>query len=263
MWLDADPTRLAQIVGNLLTNAAKFTPRGGRVEVALEQAGGDAVLTVRDTGVGIPREAMERIFEPFVQADRSLDRARGGLGLGLALVRGLVELHGGSVTASSAGPELGAEFRVRLPLAATAENARAAEAKRSPVLPRRVLIIEDNADTAGALEEALALDGHHVRTARDGPEGLAKARAFHPEVVLCDIGLPGMDGYEVARALRADAALSDAFLVAVTGYALPEDLRRAREAGFDRHIAKPPTFERLDEVLAEAPRRAVDRPPGS
>ncbi len=254
IWLSADATRIAQIVGNLLGNAAKFTPRGGRVDIVLEEKDGAAVLRVRDTGVGITNEMLDRLFEPFMQADRTLDRARGGLGVGLALVKGLAELHGGSVTATSDGPGRGAEFTVRLPMPAAAEQVAAAQ-EALPVQPRRVLIIDDNIDAAGALKEALELDGHEVEVASDGPEGLAKSRAFRPDVVLCDIGLPGMDGYEVARAFRADDMLKGLFLVALTGYALPEDLQRAKQAGFERHLAKPTSFETLEKLLAEAPVR--------
>jgi two-component system CheB/CheR fusion protein len=259
MWLSADGTRIAQVVGNLLGNAAKFTPRGGRVDLSLEQEGADAVLRVRDSGVGITNEMLDRLFQPFMQADRTLDRASGGLGLGLALVKGLAELHGGTVTATSDGPGRGAEFVVRLPLSAAAEKG-VANGETVRVTPRRVLIVEDNVDAAGSLKEALELDGHEVEVAYTGPEALTKARPFQPDVVLCDIGLPGMDGYEVARAFRADDTLDGAFLVALTGYALPEDLQRAKDAGFERHLAKPPTFEKLTEVLEEAGRGGRGRP---
>jgi PAS domain S-box-containing protein len=252
MWLTADPTRIAQVVGNILTNAAKFTPRGGRVDVALEQEGQHAVLRVLDTGVGIPRDMLDRLFEPFMQADQSLDRARGGLGLGLSVARDLAELHGGSVTATSEGTGRGAEFTVRLPLEERTEKTVAAEEAR-PARSRRVLIIEDDTDAAVSLKGVLELDGHEVQLASNGPEGLAKARTFQPEVVLCDIGLPGMDGYEVARACRGDDALRALFLVALTGYALPDDLQRAQQAGFQRHLAKPPSFEELEALLAQAP----------
>jgi PAS domain S-box-containing protein len=262
MWLTADPTRIAQVVGNILSNAAKFTPSGGRVDVALEQEGEDAVLRVRDTGVGITREMLDRLFEPFTQADQSLDRARGGLGLGLSVAKDLVELHGGSVTATSEGTGRGAEFTVRLPLEAAAEKIVAAQEARS-ARSRRVLIIEDDADAAVSLQGVLELDGHQVQVARNGPEGLAKARAFQPEVVLCDVGLPGMDGYEVARACRSDEALSGLFLVALTGYALPDDRERAQQAGFQRHLAKPPSFEELQQLLAQAPPRHAPGAPSS
>ncbi len=252
MWLTGDPTRIAQVVGNILTNAAKFTPSGGRVDVALEQEGKHAVLRVRDTGVGIARDMLDRLFEPFTQSDQSLDRARGGLGLGLSVAKDLAELHGGSVTATSEGTGMGAEFTVRLPLEAAGAKVVAAERARS-ARSRRVLIIEDDADAAVSLQGVLELDGHEVQVAFNGPEGLAKARSFRPEVVLCDIGLPGMDGYEVARACRRDDALRGLFLVALTGYALPGDLQRAEQAGFQRHLAKPPSFDELGELLAQAP----------
>jgi len=259
IWLDGDATRIAQVVGNLLANAVKFTPRGGRVEVVLEPDGGTALLRVVDSGVGIPRDMLSRIFEPFTQADAAPDRAHTGLGLGLALVQGVVALHGGSVVAASEGPGLGAEFTVRLPLQATEAQPIGPEQARAARQPRRVLIIEDSVDAADCLREALALEGHHVEVAHDGPEGLDRARALPPDVVLCDIGLPGMDGYEVARRFRADAALRGTFLVALTGYGLPDDVRRAAEAGFDRHTTKPPDFDKLDEYLAESARRSATR----
>jgi CheY-like chemotaxis protein len=198
-------------------------------------------------------ELLARLFEPFMQAEETLDRSKGGLGLGLALVRGVVELHGGSVEARSAGHGLGAEFVVRLPLDLSepvpAERPRGPQEKAR----RRVLVIEDNLDAAETLRELLELDAHEVVVAHDGPEGLAKARGFHPDVVLCDIGLPGMDGYAVARAFRADEELREARLIALSGYALPEDLHRADAAGFDVHLAKPPRPEALQAVLAAAP----------
>jgi PAS domain S-box-containing protein len=254
MLMMADRTRLAQLIGNLLGNAAKFTPTGGRVDVSLEREGQQAVLKVTDTGVGISRAVLERLFEPFMQADRTLDRAHGGLGLGLAVVKGLVELHRGTVSAASSGAGAGAEFTVRLPVEA-ADSVEEEEAALERASPRRVLIIEDNADAALALREVLEMDGHEVEVAADGPGGLAKARRFQPEIVFCDIGLPGMDGYAVARAFRADASLAGAFLVALSGYALPEDLQRARDAGFDRHLPKPPDLEQLEAVISIAPER--------
>ena len=253
VFVDADWNRIAQAVGNLLLNAAKFTPATGRVTVALsvDPSARQAVLRVADTGVGIAPELLPQLFEPFVQADATLDRSKGGLGLGLALVKGLVEQHGGTVAATSEGQGRGAEFTVRLPLdvAVQPEGDVAGAAVRKP--QRRVLIIEDNKDAADTLQEVLELDGHEVAVAYSGPEGLARAREFHPDLVLCDIGLPGMDGYTVARLFRADEALRHAHLVALSGYALPEDLQRAAEAGFERHIAKPPTFEKIDKVVRE------------
>jgi CheY-like chemotaxis protein len=253
VFVDADWNRLAQSVGNLLLNAAKFTPPRGRVTVVLsvDDAARQAVLRVSDTGAGIAPELLPRLFEPFVQADATLDRSKGGLGLGLAVVKGLVEKHGGSVAARSDGPGRGAEFTMRLPLDVGVEPRRDAADVAVRELPRRVLIIEDNRDAADTLQEVLELEGHEVAIAHSGPEGLAKARQFHPDLVFCDIGLPGMEGYEVARLFRADEELKHAHLVALSGYALPEDLRRAAEAGFDRHIAKPPTIAKISSAVRE------------
>jgi two-component system CheB/CheR fusion protein len=218
----------------------------------LAQAEGQAMLRVRDTGAGLDPEMLARLFAPFTQAERTLDRSKGGLGLGLALVKGLIELHGGEVAVHSEGLGQGTEFLVRLPII-PAPHVLRPEPAAAPPPParRRVLIIEDNLDAALSLYEALELGGHEVAVAHQGPEGLAKAAELRPDVILCDIGLPGMDGYEVARRLRADPALAGVLLVALSGYALPEDLQRAAAAGFDRHIAKPPSLEQLDELVAK------------
>ena len=247
-WVDADATRVAQILGNLLQNAVKFTPSGGGVSIAVEVAAPWAELRVRDTGVGIEPAAIARMFEPFVQGEQGLARTRGGLGLGLPLVRGLTELHGGSVDARSEGPGRGAEFLVRLPLSAPAAR-ETPEPRRAPGAPRRVLVIEDNVDAGFTLAEVLSLEGHEVRVARDGASGITLARALEPDVVLCDIGLPDVDGYEVARTLRRDDGLRSTRLVALTGYAQPEDQRRARDAGFDAHLGKPPDLPTLFAVV--------------
>ena len=251
LWMDADATRLAQIVGNLLTNAVKFTDRGGRVELRIARCDTSAVLSVRDNGAGISPEIRRRIFEPFAQADRTLDRSRGGLGLGLALVKGMVELHEGTVHVASDGAGRGAEFTVKLPLGAAAtEGAKRVDTSPAGLhRPRRVLVVEDNPDGAQTLREALALLGHEVAVAHDGPAALVVARSFGPDVVLCDIGLPGMDGYEVARRLRVEGIAPQAMLIAVTGYALPEDRRRALAAGFTHHLAKPPPLDALEKLL--------------
>jgi two-component system CheB/CheR fusion protein len=255
LWVDADASRLVQVLGNLLGNALKFTNPGGNVEVLVAQEGGAAVLRVRDTGIGIPAEVRERLFEPFSQGPQSLDRSRGGLGLGLATVKGLVELHGGTVEVASDGAGRGTEFAVRLPLvqppASAAPRGRDAPAARR----RRILIVEDNADAAETLRDLLELGGHEVRIAGDGQSGIFLARGFRPHVVLCDLGLPGMSGYDVARALRSDDAAGPPLLVALSGYAGPDDARRATEAGFDRHVAKPATPEEIERIVADAPER--------
>lgn len=255
LWVHADPTRLAQIVGNLLGNALKFTPRGGEVALALSEERDAATLRVRDSGVGIAPEVLERLFRPFSQADQTLDRSRGGLGLGLALVRGLAALHGGSASAASEGLGRGAEFTVSFPLDAAPRAATPAPAP-TVVLPRRVLVIDDNQESADTLKELLELSGHEVRAAYDGPSGIATAREFRPEFVLCDIGLPGMSGYAVARAMRSDPALESARLVALSGYALSDDVQRALEAGFHQHVAKPPALEVLEQLLASGTAKA-------
>jgi PAS domain S-box-containing protein len=250
--VDADAQRIAQVVGNLLHNAAKFTPRGGRVIVAVDAdtAAGQAVVSVSDTGMGLTPGMSERVFEPFVQVEEAHDRSEGGLGLGLALVKGVVELHGGEVSATSAGPGRGTRFVIRLPLDGRELAAVERRATGTRGLHRRVLVIEDNVDAADSLRDVLEIQGHEVAVAYDGPAGVVLARDFRPEVVLCDIGLPGMDGYAVARALRGDDALRGTRLVALSGYALAEDLQRARDAGFERHLTKPPSFEKLAAALA-------------
>ena len=246
-WVDADPTRLVQVVGNLLANALKFTPRGGRVDVVLTIENGMAVLSVRDTGAGIEPGMSAHLFEPFVQGRQNIDRNRGGLGLGLAMVKELMRLHGGTAEVTSGGLGRGAAFTVRLPLASEPQQA----SPPSPIAQaggRRVLVIEDNTDTAEALAALLSHQGHEVHVAFDGHAGVAQARDKRPDVILCDLGLPGLDGYDVARAIRADETLDATYLIAMSGYARPEDRQRAAEAGFDQHIAKPPTMAQLREI---------------
>jgi two-component system, chemotaxis family, CheB/CheR fusion protein len=256
LYLYGDLTRLSQMVGNILNNAGKFTDAGGRVTISVrsEPEQGRAAIAVRDTGIGMSPDLLERVFEPFSQADRDPARSRGGLGLGLALVRELALLHGGSVAADSAGPGTGSEVTVHLPLAAGPEEAVMSQpSARSPSDQqplRRCLVIEDHADAAESLALLLRLAGHEAEVAPNGEEGIEKARQFRPDVVLCDIGLPGMDGYGVARALRADAALQSAYLIALTGYGQEEDRRRAVEAGFDAHLTKPADFDALRKLLA-------------
>jgi PAS domain S-box-containing protein len=254
-WTHGDPTRLAQIVGNLLSNAVKFTPSGGTISVTVAVTAGNVVLEVSDTGVGIDDDTLHRLFVPFVQADRSVDRSRAGLGLGLALVKTLVEMHGGEVHARSAGPGQGAAFTITLALA---DSAPLDEGVVPTVagLPRKILLIEDDQDVAEWLAQALSFSGHDVTITLGGEEGLAKARELGPEVILCDIGLPGaLDGYGIARALTGDAATASAFRVALTGYAQPSDQDRAREAGFHAHLSKPPDLDVLEQLLAALPKR--------
>jgi two-component system CheB/CheR fusion protein len=253
-WIDADPSRLEQVLGNLLANAEKFTPRGGEVQVSLRRDGDRRVaLRVRDTGAGIEPDVLPHVFESFVQAPQTMDRSRGGLGLGLSMVRGLIELHGGAVAVASEGAGRGTEVTIRLPTERPPTHSDVEAARGDPGPERRILVIDDNTDNADTMREALEQDGHDVRVAYDGPAGIELARSFRPEVVICDIGLPDMDGYAVARAFRADDALKDTPLVAVSGYTRPEDLRRAREAGFDRHLAKPVLLEDLERVISEVP----------
>jgi len=246
-----DQARLAQVVGNLLQNAAKFSEEGGHVDVSIKREGEMAVLSVKDDGVGVAPEMLPVLFQPFVQAERTLDRSRGGLGLGLFLVKGIAELHGGSVDARSDGIGKGATFVVRLPLARGAAPISSEKNGARMNTPRRVLVIEDNEDSAETLRDLLEIAGHDVFVARDGLEGVAMAAMRAPDVILCDIGLPVVDGYEVARQLRASR--TKAMLVAVSGYAAPEDVNRARQAGFDRHLAKPVDAETLNALIASAP----------
>jgi PAS domain S-box-containing protein len=254
--VNADSARIAQVITNLLGNAVKFTPSGGTVRISLSSdlAASRAVVEVTDSGTGIDPALLGHLFEPFMQADRTLDRTSGGLGLGLALVKGLVDLHGGEVSASSEGLGKGATFVVRLPLAEPLAAAPPpAPRPEVPAAHRRILVIEDDADVADGLQAALEIDGHDVEVAKNGSDGLSRARLFQPEVVLCDIGLPGMNGYDVARAFRADPDLRATVLVALSGYAQAEDVERARGAGFDRHLAKPASIDNLKRILDARP----------
>jgi signal transduction histidine kinase/ActR/RegA family two-component response regulator len=247
-WVSADPTRLEQIVTNLLANAVKYTPAGGEITVSVHRDSGRAVLSVRDTGIGMRPELLPRVFDLFVQADRSLERSAGGLGIGLTLVRQLVQLHGGTVEASSAGPGRGSTFTVRLPILEAPHTSDDAARPAVTGAPRRVLVVEDNEDAREMLRNLLLLLGHEVHEASDGASGIEEARRLRPDAALIDIGLPGIDGYEVARRIRAD--VPDARLVAVTGYGQPEDRERALAAGFDVHLVKPVDPEQLQRLLA-------------
>ena len=251
--VDGDADRLAQVVANLLNNAAKYTPDGGDVTVTVAAADGWAEVRVRDTGAGFAPDQLESVFVPFAQLTHSLERSHGGLGVGLALVRTLVELHGGTVAAASDGPGRGAAFVVRLPLTAAPLPPAAPPPGPDARAGRRVLVVDDNADAADSLSFLLEMFGHQVRTAHDGPAGLAAAAEFRPDVVFLDLGMPGMDGYQVAARLRGDPALSGVTLVALTGWGHDDDRRRTREAGFDHHLVKPVDADELRQLLAGGP----------
>jgi signal transduction histidine kinase len=248
--VQADATRLQQVVTNLLDNAVKYTPPQGRVDISVASDGPDAVLTVRDTGVGIRRDVLPVIFDLFVQGSDSMARSAGGLGLGLTIVKRLVELHGGTVSASSPGPDRGSEFVVRLPrLTGEPEETHSIAAEEAASRPRDILIIEDNIDFREGLRLLLQSWGHRVEEASGGAEGLDVARRTLPEIVLIDLGLPGIDGYAVARALRSAPGGEGLLLVAITGYGRPSDRRRALEAGFDAHLTKPVNPPELAALL--------------
>ena len=257
-WVDGDPARLAQAVGNLLDNAIKYTEDGGRVWLRARAEADEVVIVVEDSGVGIDPALLPQVFDLFIQADRSLERKQGGLGLGLTLVRRLVEMHGGRVEAASAGPGLGSAFTIRLPRLA-AEVADSAEPETVPVpvtAPpagpgRRILVVDDHQDSTDSLALFLRLRGHEVRTAHDGPSALDEIEHYRPDVVFLDLGLPGMSGYDVARRVRMMDDLGPLRLVALTGYGTDGDRRKTREAGFDVHLAKPVDPRALDELLAD------------
>lgn len=248
----ADPVRAAQIFANLINNAAKYTDPGGHVWVRARREGDEIVVSVRDDGIGIPAEMLDHVFDLFVQTDAARGQAQGGLGIGLTLVKRLVELHGGQVAAASAGPGRGTEMTVRLPAAPARDaTAPAGSAAAGPApSAKRVLIVDDNSDAAESLAEALRDRGHEVRVEGDGPSALAAADVWLPDVALVDIGLPGMDGYAVARALRAAHPRDVLRLLALTGYGQESDRHRAREAGFDAHLVKPADLDRISAAIA-------------
>ena len=252
--LDADLTRLAQVFSNLLQNAAKYTEQGGHVWLTAERHGGEVVVKIRDTGLGIPAEMLPRIFEMFIQVDRSLERSQGGLGVGLTLVKRLVEMHGGSVEARSDGAGMGSEFTVRLPVAVALAShqpqpPKGEGEKTAGPVKRRILVVDDNKDAADSLSMMLRITGMEVRTAYDGLEAVEVAAAFNPDVVLLDIGLPKLNGYEAARRIREQPWGKDMVLVAVTGWGQEEDRRRSQEAGFNGHMVKPVDPAALQQLL--------------
>jgi signal transduction histidine kinase/ActR/RegA family two-component response regulator len=258
-WLEGDPARLVQIVTNLLHNAAKYTKDGGQIWLTVDRENDEVVIKVRDTGIGISADLLPHIFDPFVQAERSLSRSDGGLGLGLTLVRSLVELHGGTVQVQSGGLGHGSEFAVRLPVLTVMPQPVA-----KPVEPttkgsgpiRRILVVDDNQDGAKALAMLLRLQGHDVEIAHDGPDALRAAFNSVPDVVLLDIGLPGMDGLEVARRLRVEPRLRNCLIAAISGYGQDDDRRRSEEAGFDAHLVKPFDLTALERLLSTSRRES-------
>jgi signal transduction histidine kinase len=257
--VEGDLTRLTQVLGNLLNNAAKYTDPGGSIGVTVRRVGTDVEIRVRDNGIGIPPELLPRLFQLFTQVDGAAHRAQGGLGIGLALVRQLIQMHGGSVTAYSQGPGQGSEFLIRLPLRVRAYR----DATAMPDVPlhepgrpgHRILLADDNRDALESLATLLQCDGHEVRTAADGAEALEVAAECHPDIVLLDIGMPKLDGYEVARRIRAEPWGKSAVLIALTGWGQDEDRRRSREVGFDSHLVKPLDPEALSTLLARLPAR--------
>jgi PAS domain S-box-containing protein len=255
-YVQGDLIRLAQAVANLLTNAAKYSGRAGRIWIGLERAGGYGVVTVRDEGEGIAPELLPRIFDLFVQGEHGLARSRGGLGIGLTLVRRIVEMHRGVVSAHSEGPDRGSTFTISLPLVQAGDVEAIAPSSGALVqsaVRRRVLVVDDNVDAADSIADVLRLYGHEVRCAYDGPGALEAARSYGPDVVVLDIGLPGMDGYEVATRLRQMSAFSAIPIIAVTGYGQTEDRAQSEAAGFDRHLTKPVDLEELQEVVSGGP----------
>jgi CheY-like chemotaxis protein/nitrogen-specific signal transduction histidine kinase len=252
--LNVDPTRVEQIIANLLTNAGKYTQERGRVTVSAQSHGQEAVIRIIDTGVGLPPEMIGRVFDLFAQADRTLDRSEGGLGIGLTVARKLAEMHGGTISAASEGLGKGATFTVRLPLSNESTDNRDPAAPASQLSDQakyRVLVVDDNRDTATSCAMLLKRMGHEVETAYDGLAAIEAARAYRPQVLFLDIGLPGMNGYEVVRTLR-DEGFQNELIVAVSGYGQPDDRRRSREAGFDRHLVKPIDQAVILSTLREA-----------
>jgi signal transduction histidine kinase len=250
-WLYVDAVRMSQVIANILHNASKFTPDRGRIALAAQQDSDGLRITISDEGVGIAPDLLGSVFELFSQGDRSLDRSQGGLGIGLSLVRGLVDMHGGTVAAHSEGPDRGSQFVIRLPRDAMTQPAQApaTAASAMPHRARRILVVEDNLDAAEAMRLLLAQLGHHVASATSGGEAIEVARRFRPDVVLLDIGLPGIDGYEVARRLRTFEETRGARMIAVTGYGQPSDRERSSAAGFDHHLVKPVDPAKLAEAI--------------
>ena len=254
--LDADPVRLAQVVSNLLNNAARYSRPGGRISLTATTQADELMLKVSDTGIGIEPEKLSKIFDMFVQLDSSDPHSQGGLGVGLTLVRRLIEMHGGTVEARSDGVSKGSEFIVRLPVSATkAEQVSAVETESTHTVAdvrRRILVVDDNVDSAESLAMMLELSGHDVAMAHDGAEAIKRAKEFQPDIAFLDLGMPKLNGYEAARSIREEPWGRQILLVALTGWGQEDDKRRTREAGFDAHIVKPIDFAALEKLLAQS-----------
>jgi CheY-like chemotaxis protein len=256
MTVDADLTRLAQVISNLLTNSAKYTDRGGHIWLRASQQGSDIVVSVKDNGIGIPADQLPRLFKMFAQVDRSLGRAQGGLGIGLTLVKRLVEMHGGTVEARSDGPGQGSEFTVRLPIAVEEPKESAAlmtNGASTSKSPRRIFIVDDNHDAANSLAQLLRIMGNEIHTAYDGRAAVDGAANFRPEVMLLDIGLPKLDGYQACRMIRQEPWGKNIVIVALTGWGQEDARSLSRQAGFDRHLVKPVDFGELIDLLNGLP----------
>ena len=252
IYVDADPIRLAQVVANLLNNACKFTDHGGRIELTVQREGEQAIVRVRDSGIGIASDHLPRIFDLFTQIDHSMERSRGGLGIGLSLVKDVVEMHGGTVTAHSAGPGHGSEFVVRLPVLVESPTPTVPELTKAPQTARThlILVVDDNRDSARSLAMVLKAKGHSVHTAHDGVEAVEEAMRLRPEMILLDLGLPRLNGFEAAQRIRKQPGGDTVKLVALTGWGQKEDRRRSKEAGFNAHLVKPIATEDLDRLIA-------------
>lgn len=253
IWLEVDPTRIIQVIGNLLNNSSKYSPNGSQITLSAYLDGHHAVIEVADTGLGIPEGMLEQVFDMFAQVNNTLQRSQGGLGIGLALVKQLVEMHDGTVAARSAGAGQGSTFTIRLPImvAPMALADAGPAAALEPSVGRRILIVDDNVDAAMMLSMMFSLSGHVLRTVFSGEEALAISASFHPEIVFLDLGLPGINGYDVARHFRSSPVLRDALIVALTGWGSAEDRRRTKEAGFDLHLTKPARSYDVDSVLSQ------------
>jgi PAS domain S-box-containing protein len=252
VYFDVDPTRAGQIIGNLVNNAAKYTPDGGHIDITARVEGPCVVIDVKDDGLGIPKEQLASVFDMFSQVDRTLERSQGGLGIGLALVRKLLAMHEGSISVTSGGSGCGSTFTVRFPVAVELKNASPSHARQSKEheAMKRILVVDDNHDAAECLSMLLEISGHSTRMAHSGPDALSAAIEFQPDIAFLDIGLPGMDGYEVARRIRQDPDLHGITLVALTGWGSDEDRRRSSEAGFDHHLTKPVETDTVESLLS-------------